>query len=201
MTPMQMVDFIMWGTMLLLFGLLLLFLDMTVRGRWPGGWTQMTFETLKVWVVSHRPPDLIIYDRAAGQGDNQYLRRWYLIPRNRGFNIYLHHFLRSDNKIPHDHPWPSLSLMLSGFVHEDQRLKDGQIKTTTIAEGQWKFRKPSYAHVVRVPPVLIDKEGAWTLFITGPRLRSWGFWCPKGWRSHQEFVAANDPGRIGNGCE
>lgn len=36
-------------------------------------------------------PDIII-----GENGDDYLHRWYVIPRNRFFNIYLHYFLRSD---------------------------------------------------------------------------------------------------------
>jgi hypothetical protein len=47
-------------------------------------------------VADHRPPDYII----GGEAD-PYLRRWWVIPRNRFFNIYLHHFVRSDDELLH----------------------------------------------------------------------------------------------------
>src|SRR3546814_8204117 len=42
--------------------------------------------------ISLRKPDITI-----GGEDNPYLRRWYIIPRNRWFNVYLHEFLRDDD--------------------------------------------------------------------------------------------------------
>lgn len=42
---------------------------------------------------------------------------------------------------------------------------------------------------------------AWTLFITGPKIREWGFHCPNGWRHWREFVEETDHGNIGRGCE
>ncbi|MDN5849106.1 MAG: hypothetical protein L0H63_05630, partial [Nitrococcus sp.] len=48
---------------------------------------------------------------------------------------------------------------------------------------------------------LIDAEPVITLFITGPRVREWGFHCPQGWRHWRAFTAADNPGRIGRGCE
>ena len=49
-------------------------------------------------------------------GDN-YMHRWHLIPRNRFFNIYLHHYIGSDtDRHMHDHPWPSVSVTLKGQV-------------------------------------------------------------------------------------
>lgn len=39
-----------------------------------------------------------------------------------------------------------------------------------------------------------------TLFITGPRIREWGFHCPKGWVHWKKFCAVDQPGQIGSGC-
>ena len=41
----------------------------------------------------------------------------------------------------------------------------------------------------------------WTLFITGPVVRDWGFHCPDaGWVFWKNFVDARDAGSIGRGC-
>lgn len=41
---------------------------------------------------------------------------------------------------------------------------------------------------------------SWSLFITGPVRRPWGFWCPQGWVFWQDF---SDPTGLkpGKGCE
>ena len=52
-------------------------------------------------IATKRHPDFIV-----GGKDNPYLLRWFVIPRNPVFNIYLHRFLRSDDdRALHDHPW------------------------------------------------------------------------------------------------
>lgn len=51
-------------------------------------------------IAKRRPPDVVI-----GGDASPYMRRWWVIPRNRRFNVYLHHFLRSDDdRALHDHP-------------------------------------------------------------------------------------------------
>lgn len=52
--------------------------------------------------------------------DDPYLRRWYVIPRNPWLNVYVHHFLSSDDdRALHDHPWWFVSLMLRAD-HEER---------------------------------------------------------------------------------
>ena len=133
-----------------------------------------------------RPADFIV-----GSLDDPYLLRWYLIPRNTEFNLYYHCFLRDDDdRALHDHPWPSFSIMMKGQVREIT--KDGP---RIVKQGDCVFREPEMAHRVE----LIDGQPAETLFITGPKVREWGFHCPKGFVHWQDFVAEN-PGEIGRGC-
>lgn len=42
---------------------------------------------------------------------------------------------------------------------------------------------------------------AWTIFIMGPRLRTWGFHCPKGWVPWYKYVNKDNKGLVGPGCE
>ena len=134
-----------------------------------------------------RAPDFII-----GSRDNPYLHRWYVIPRNMRFNIYLHHFLRSDDdRALHDHPWWNISFLLSGRYIEVT--PKGRFLRKRFAVV---FRRATASHRVE----LIDGP-LWTLFITGPKVREWDFWCPRGWRHWRDFVS-NTPGgnEIGRGC-
>ena len=156
--------------------------------------------------IFRREPDFII-----GGNDDPYLLRWYVIPRNRWFNIYLHKFLRDDDdRALHDHPWWSLALILKGSY--TQRLPGG--KAVHRKPGRLVLRRPEHAHrveLLRRCPVRIENGGfhcgdttlvpAWTLFITGPRLRKWGFHCPNGWRHWEEFTSPADKGQVGRGCE
>lgn len=155
-------------------------------------------------VAQRRPPDFVI-----GSPKAPYLRRWWVIPRNRFFNVYLHHFLRSDDdRALHDHPWINASILLRGAYYE--HLQDG--RRVLRREGAVYLRRPSTAHRVELlkgyrlrgidlPPAEYEHP-CWTLFITGPRVRAWGFLCPKGWVPWQQFTAARDgkAGEIGQGC-
>lgn len=143
-----------------------------------------------------REPDFVI-----GPKDDPYLRRWWIIPRNRFFNIYLNQILRSDDdRALHDHPWWNLSLILKGGYYEHTPC--GLCGSPTCHETRVKhrvagdvvFRGPKAAHR------LVLTKPAWTLFITGPRIREWGFWCPKGWVKWTDFVAKDDHGAVGPGC-
>lgn len=72
--------------------------------------------TIAQWfatLLSGRPHFII------GGTDRPYLLRWFLIPRNRWFNIYLHKFCRDDDdRALHDHPWWFVSIMLQGSYVE-----------------------------------------------------------------------------------
>ncbi|KMK63786.1 hypothetical protein [Puniceibacterium sp. IMCC21224] len=133
--------------------------------------------------ISHirpsRAPDFVI-----GAGERPYMLRWYILPRNEVFNVYYHVIL-------HDHPWPSFSIMMSGAMCEVT--PDG---SRLIGAGDCVYRGPEFSHRLE----LIDGLPAETLFITGPKVRDWGFHCPKGWVHWQEFVDPGDVGSVGRGC-
>mgnify|MGYP000066528385 CR=1 FL=1 len=41
----------------------------------------------------------------------------------------------------------------------------------------------------------------WTLFLTGPFRREWGFHCPQGWRHWRDFTSGANGERVGKGCD
>lgn len=134
-----------------------------------------------------RKPDFVI-----GAPGNLYMLRWYLLPRNRWFNVYLHKIIRSDDdRALHDHPWASLSILLKGSYVE---ITDTSGKTYSAPHVI--YRGSNYRHRLIVP----DGNPVWTLFITGPKVRTWGFWCPKGFVPWHEFVDHTDHGNVGRGC-
>lgn len=127
-----------------------------------------------------------------------YLLRWFVVPRNSFCNIYLHKFLRSDDdRALHDHPWTFLSLLLKGEYVEHRA--DGTQKHRKA--GSVAFRRPNVLHRVELLQEVVDfghftmhrEAPAWTLIITGPKRREWGFLCPKGW-VHWEYFDHH------NGC-
>lgn len=138
-------------------------------------------------LADSRPPDFII-----GTPEKPYLLRWWVIPRNPIFNIYLHKFLRSDDdRALHDHPWFNVSIILDGWYVEIT--PKGRFLRQ---QGHRVWRSPWAAHRVQLPAI----GTAWTLFITGPRLREWYFHCPQGLRHWKEFTDPADKGQIGKGC-
>lgn len=143
-------------------------------------------------ISERRPPDIII-----GGSDNPYLRRWYVIPRNRWCNIYLHHFMRSDDdRALHDHPWMNCSILLRGEYTEILPTIGGTTTSRVLKAGALAFRGPRAAH-----RVMLHDGPAWTLFMTGPRVREWGFWCQSGWRHWRDFTAGQRGELVGRGCE
>ena len=107
----------------------------------------------------------------------EYLRRWWVIPRNKLFNIYLHRFNASDGPVLHDHPWINCSIILSGSYRE--HFADGTSKVRK--RGQVVFRGAHTFHRIE-----LLTESVTTLFITGPRYRTWGFLTETGWMDWRE---------------
>lgn len=162
-----------------------------------------------------RSPDFIV-----GGVDHPYLRRWYVIPRNPIFNIYLHQFLRNDDdRALHDHPWFWCSILLSGGYVEHAIAAGGIHKRAVRMFPSIKVSSPWRAHRIELFSAWwreddVDaafemynanpngKSECWTLFITGPRIREWGFHCPqRGWVNWRDFTDPNDTGAVGKGCD
>ena len=120
-------------------------------------------------------------------GGEPYLRRWHVIPRNKRFNVYLHHTLKSDDeRALHDHPWWSVSFLLRGPLSEVYKKRacfTGNVRRRNIPWLWPVLRHPTDAHSLVLP----KGETAWTVFITWRRQRRWGFWCPAGWKYHHDY--------------
>lgn len=167
--------------------------------------THWVFAWLCDRAVLSRAPDFIVGADAEG---GPYLRRWWLIPRNRLFNIYLHHFLRDDDdRALHDHPWAWCSILLRGSYLEHTIDAGGVHKRTLRTAGSIKCSLPRRAHRIELihewsgGRITSLASPCWTIFITGPVVRKWGFHCAKGWVPWQAFTAEGKPGEIGRGCD
>lgn len=152
--------------------------------------------------VSARKPDFLV-----GPENSPYLRRWWLIPRNRLLNAYFHEFLRDDDdRALHDHPWFWCSIIIAGGYIEHSIAAGGIHIRKARAALSIRFGTPWSAHRVelfRAPAEHGDGPTmpCWTVFITGPRMRNWGFHCPAGWVPWQRFTDPADSGRVGPGCD
>ena len=152
-----------------------------------------------------RDPDFVI-----GGVNDRYLRRWWVIPRNPVFNVYLHEFCRDDDdRALHDHPWLfNASILLEGdyMEHLPPRRGLGTAKCEWRLAGHLYLRFGPAPHRVQLFRDLDARPiRTWTVFITGPRYREWGFLCPKGWRNWRDFCGVTPDGRndgnVGRGCD
>ena len=155
-----------------------------------------------VWRIFNRKPDVVI-----GGKESPYLLRWFVIPRNPFLNIYLHEFHRpDDDRALHDHPWMWASYVIDG-QYVEHTIKSGLPVQRLRKPGSWAFRLPKTAHRIELEKGLVSDDGrqlyfrCWTLFITGPRIRNWGFNCPQGWVPWQLFTDPKDSGATGKGCD
>lgn len=141
---------------------------------------------MQAWAagVMERAPDFVIGD--------DYLRRWWLVPRNEQCNVYLHEIRRSDDdRALHDHPWANSSYVIAGCYLE--HTPEGAFLRTA---GQVVTRTAETLHRLE----LLPGKRAVSLFITGPKVREWGFACPQGWRHWRIFTDPENPGQPGKGC-
>lgn len=105
-----------------------------------------------------------------GRSGDPYLKRyilfrWWHLPR-----VYVHKFLRSDDdRALHNHPWWFFSVVLKGQYLEFR----GDSKAVVRKRFSVAFRNLDTFHRVE----LIDGKPCWTLIVTGPDIRSWGFLC------------------------
>jgi len=148
------------------------------------------------WLKIARKPDFTI---KTPDGEI-YLLRWYIIPRNPYFNIYLHKFVHSDDsRALHDHMYVNLSILIkNGYMEQFSRGIKFRTAPCLI------LRKPSTLHRIQLHCDDNEKEiPAWSIFITGPRIREWGFMCPnKRWIPWFEFVKVEEGGNThGRGCD
>ena len=149
-----------------------------------------------------RAPDKVI----CKSDGSAYLIRWHVIPRNRLFNIYWHEFIQSDEpRANHDHPWLfNASVYVKGNYFEVVG-KDKDAPLQWRWEGSWKFRWGKSPHRVVLSDDFFGNElRATTIFLTGPVVREWGFYCPKGWVHWKLFTSLSDDGKtstLSRGCE
>lgn len=169
-------------------------------------------------------------DRYLGGRVDPYMLRWWVIPRNPFFNIYLHKFIRSDDdRALHSHPWISLGMIVRGEYIEhvpldhEKWINKGDRETRKILRRPFQvvFRNKDSIHRIELIKAVNFREfkdyetgsifryqsgeylkPVWTIFITGPLVQDWGFWCPFGYRSHKEFLSENSKeSLVGRGCE
>jgi len=138
-------------------------------------------------VVTKHDPDFTVDGE-----DRTYLMRWWIIPRNPIFNVYLHCILADDRgRALHTHPWLFfVSWMLDGAYIEESYTKGRvYIRERAYRAGAVLVRGPWMAHRLEVERVGLPGM-ALTLVFTGPVVKSWGFWTSKGFVNHRDYDPA-----------
>lgn len=186
----------MWLTCFIIFIWVTVALIPDPDKEWRSNWLRLSFK-----------PDFVI-----GGKDDPYLLRWWIVPRNKWFNVYLHQILRDDNdRALHDHPWDNCSVILKGQYQEVTLSEDGlkafgycrrelnsdYVSSHGLPVDLWMrpifsvvFRKAQNPHRLE----LFKGKPCWTLFISGPRKRDWGFHCEEGWVHWKDFTDPEDRG-------
>lgn len=120
----------------------------------------------------------LVWNQPLGLPECPYMRRWAL--DFGAFALRVHRWQSSDDsRAYHDHPWWFLTCVLWGsYTDVSEQGED------TLTPGSIRFRNSSHKHTVK-----ILKPGTWTLLITGPAVRRWGFWVKgKLWKRDRYFA-------------
>lgn len=129
-----------------------------------------------------------------------YMRRWY-IWQCQWFSVRLHHILKPDlDRDPHDHPWPFVSILLGGGYRElwckaeDYRSIGGAWSprhAKRVRFINWHSSTDLHRIVEFIKPA-----GVWSLFVTGPFQKKWGFQTSEGWVYYRDYaeLVGPDPG-------
>jgi hypothetical protein len=126
---------------------------------------------------SHPSPGtrwVIKWKEVLGLPECPYVYRWRF--ESPFGSIRIHHWVGPDDaRHLHDHPWSFITFILRGGY--DEITPEG---TKTLNAFSIHYRPAKYQHSVQP-----HSGSVWTMIITGPRIRYWGFWVS------DKFVKAN----------
>lgn len=145
---------------------------------------------MKLWNPrgDNRQPG-ITWGQRVGEPGCEYLRRWVFNFGPVG-SIRVHHWTGSDDdRALHDHPWWFLTFVLKGGYTDvssttpvalDSMIEDRHVYAGIVHDHLRapvvRYRPALHAHTVQV-----DEGGCWTVMLTGPWERDWGFYTREGW--------------------
>lgn len=111
-------------------------------------------------------------------GGSPYLVRFRLLV-TKSLCVYLHQILRSDaDRNLHDHPFDFVTVILwGGYWEHSPAGRKWYGPGSVIRHHAEDF------HRIELP----NGGRCWTLFIRGPKIRSWGFDTPDGWIDWREY--------------
>lgn len=112
-----------------------------------------------------------------------YLRRLRII-QTPWFGIYLHETSNPDvDPHLHDHPWTFWSLVLKGGYTE-AHYSHG--RRTVNVWRRWSIHRMKLGDFHKITHLL--RKPTWTLLLTGPRRKEWGFMTDKGWVPWHQYA-------------
>lgn len=135
-----------------------------------------------------------------GDPECPYMQRWVI--NFRLFSIRVHRWWRSDDKrAQHDHPWWFITWIIKGsytdwgrwvcqhckgsgrYPRASKRICSGcggrggdqTLRKEFLKRWSIRYRPANHIHTVDVTP-----GGCWTIMLTGPDKKDWGFYIPRG---------------------
>jgi hypothetical protein len=115
-------------------------------------------------VVRSHPP-VLTWAEKLGLPECPYVIRWTL--QTRVGSLRVHRWLgQDDDRANHDHPWWFLTFVVRGGYTDRSPHGDEVLAAPAV-----RFRPALHQHTVIPGP-----RGAWTVMVTGPKTRLWGFW-------------------------
>lgn len=157
------------------------------------------FEHVAAWLKSKGRHRMIRRERDGNQ--ENYLERFYILS-TKWIGVYLHRFWSDDDDGLHDHPWNSVSVLLSGGYVEEMPERQIVPYGPTVKKLRRPLHPPFFvrskydAHritLVKNPNTVEEwncvfdahtgePKPTWSLFIRfGSKRRTWGFYRNKGW--------------------
>lgn len=141
-----------------------------------GDYIESWIRTFIIFITNYLPVKVIRDENGV-----PFLHRYHIFSlTNDGPGIYIHHFLKSDERGQfHNHSWlKSFSFILCGG-YKEEILKECKTDYYTIDRPRWTFNfldgVKTY-HRVMLP----DNGDAWTLFFYQKRKQVWGMYNLKG---------------------
>lgn len=104
-----------------------------------------------------------------------YAVRWVF--ETPAFSIRVHKWISHDDpRYKHDHAWDFITFVLKGG-YVDVGDKEDHLKRFSL-----RYRRSSHIHTVYP-----DDGGCWTILLTGPIVRQYGFWIGERFRRASKF--------------
>lgn len=124
-------------------------------------------------------PPVIEWRNRLGNAECPFVTRWKFELPHVG-SVRVHHWTGpDDDRACHDHPWWFCTLVIRGRYADHT---PGGIDR--LRAGSFRYRPAEYRHYV------IPEPEAWTILVTGPKKRSWGFWKDGRFRKANKWFAS-----------